>query len=107
MNEPQKPVGAIFDAAIELPPERRAAYVQEACAGDDPLHQRVEALLRAHESAETFMDSPAVDPRADDCGRAGIRAGECLRRQHRRRSRPEARHGARVQERSQLACARV
>ena len=51
MNEPHKPVGAIFDAAIELPPERRAAYVQEACAGDDPLRQRVEALLRAHQSA--------------------------------------------------------
>ncbi len=30
MNEPYKSVGAIFDAAIELPPERRAAYVQEA-----------------------------------------------------------------------------
>src|SRR5260370_25822777 len=65
MNEPQKPVGAIFDAAIELPPERRVAYVQEACAGDDPLRQRVEALLRAHRSAETFMDSPAVDPRRE------------------------------------------
>ena len=48
MNEPQKPVGAIFDAAIELPPERRGAYLQEACAGDDPLRRRVAALLRAH-----------------------------------------------------------
>src|SRR6266699_662916 len=65
MNEPHKPVGAIFDAAIELPPERRAAYVQEACAGDDPLRQRVEALLRAHQSAETFMDSPAVTSRGE------------------------------------------
>ncbi|MGO8928057.1 MAG: protein kinase domain-containing protein [Limisphaerales bacterium] len=61
MSEPHKPVGAIFDAAIELPPERRAAYVQESCAGDDPLRQRVEALLRAHEAAEAFMDRPAVD----------------------------------------------
>ncbi len=65
MNEPQKPVGAIFDAAIELPPERRAAYVQEACAGDDPLRQRVEALLRAHQSAETFMVSPAVTSKGE------------------------------------------
>src|SRR5712664_2607166 len=63
MSEPQKPVGAIFDAAIELPPERRAAHVQEACTGDDLLRQRVEALLRAHESAETFMASPAVASR--------------------------------------------
>src|SRR5213080_2154331 len=65
MNDPQKPVGAIFDAAIELPPERRAAYVLAACAGDDALRQRVEALLRAHDSAGTFMDSLAVGPRRE------------------------------------------
>jgi eukaryotic-like serine/threonine-protein kinase len=59
MSEPHKPVGAIFDAAIELPPERRVAYLDTACAGDDSLRQRVEALLRAHELAGTFMDSPA------------------------------------------------
>jgi serine/threonine protein kinase/tetratricopeptide (TPR) repeat protein len=58
MSEPHKPVGAIFDAAVELPSERRAAYLQEACAGDETLRQRVEALLRAHELAGTFMDSP-------------------------------------------------
>jgi eukaryotic-like serine/threonine-protein kinase len=61
MSEPKRPVGAIFDAAVELPPERRAAYLREACGGDDSVRQRVEALLRAHESAEAFMDRPAVD----------------------------------------------
>ncbi len=65
MSEPHKPVGAIFDAAIELPPERRAAYLHEACGGDDSLRQRVEALLRAHESAEAFMDRPAVELRRE------------------------------------------
>src|SRR5438445_4803464 len=65
MNEPQKPVGAIFDAAIELPLAERAAYLQEACAGNDTLRQRVEALLRAHDLAQTFMDSPAVAPRRE------------------------------------------
>jgi eukaryotic-like serine/threonine-protein kinase len=60
MSEAHKPAGVIFDAAIELPPERRAAYLQEACAGDDTLRQRVEALIRAHELAGTFMDSPAA-----------------------------------------------
>src|SRR5256886_3488810 len=65
MNEPQKPVGAIFDAAIELPPERRAAYVLAACAGEDLLRQRVEALLRAHDSAGTFMDNLPVAPRGE------------------------------------------
>src|SRR5208282_3534085 len=59
MSEPRKPVGAIFDAAIELPPAQRATWLQEACAGDETLRQRVEALLRAHELAGKFMDSPA------------------------------------------------
>src|SRR3974390_2626788 len=62
MSEPPKSAGAIFDAAIELPPERRAACLHEACAGDDMLRPRVEALLRAHEVAGTFMGSPAVVP---------------------------------------------
>jgi serine/threonine protein kinase/tetratricopeptide (TPR) repeat protein len=60
VSDAQKPVGAIFDAAIELPPDGRAAYLQEACGDDDALRKRVEALLRAHESAEKFMDMPAV-----------------------------------------------
>ena len=65
MSEPHKPVGAIFDAAIELPPERRPTYLREACGGDDALRQRVEALLGAHESAEAFMDHPAVELRRE------------------------------------------
>ncbi len=65
MNEPNQSVGAIFDAAMALPPERRADYLQGACAGDDALRQRVEALLRAHESSESFMAAPAVEPRLD------------------------------------------
>jgi serine/threonine protein kinase len=68
VSEAHKPVGAIFDAAIELPPAQRAAYVQEACSGDDALRQRVEALLRAHESAGSFMDSPAIASREEAAG---------------------------------------
>jgi serine/threonine protein kinase len=65
MDEPHQPVGAIFDAAIELPPAQRAAYLQEACAGDNALRQRVEALLCAHETAESFMESPVLGPRPE------------------------------------------
>jgi len=61
MSEAHNPAGAIFEAAIELPPEQRAPYLHEACGGDDSLRQRVEALLRAHESAQGFMDHPAVE----------------------------------------------
>src|SRR5690242_2042864 len=59
MSEPQKPAGVIFDAAIELPKEQQAAFLDKACAGNVALRQRVEALLRAHDAAGTFMDHPA------------------------------------------------
>ena len=38
MSEIHKPVGSIFDAAIELPTERSAVYLQAVCAGDDGHH---------------------------------------------------------------------
>jgi serine/threonine protein kinase/WD40 repeat protein len=62
MSESQKLAGALFDAAMELPKEQRAAFLEKTCAGDVPLRRRVEALLRAHEEAGAFMDSPARAP---------------------------------------------
>ena len=44
----------IFAAAAELPPEQRAAHLDEACAGQPELRARVEGLLRSHE-ATGFM----------------------------------------------------
>jgi serine/threonine protein kinase len=62
MSDSHKPAGGIFDAALQLAEDQRAAYLDEACAGDSLLRQRVEALLRAHEGAGSFMDSPAQGP---------------------------------------------
>jgi serine/threonine protein kinase len=54
----------IFAKALAAPIEERPRIVDEACRGDDALRARVEALLRAHESAGEFMASPPVaDPR--------------------------------------------
>lgn len=47
-----------FAAAISLPQTQRAAYLQTACAGDEKLHQQVQALLDAHADADNFMKSP-------------------------------------------------
>jgi serine/threonine protein kinase/tetratricopeptide (TPR) repeat protein len=60
MNPPPNREVAIFDAALQLPEDQRARYLDEACAGDGSLRQRVVALLRAHDAAGTFMDRPAV-----------------------------------------------
>jgi len=52
----------LFNAALELPPARRAAYLKRACAGDITLRKRVEALLRVQAEAEGFFDPKAVPP---------------------------------------------
>jgi serine/threonine protein kinase len=52
----------IFIAALELPSGQRAAYLDEACAGDAALRRRVEQLLAASEAAGTFLESPAAVP---------------------------------------------
>jgi serine/threonine protein kinase len=49
----------IFLTALDKgDPTERAAYLDEACAGDAPLRERVEALLWSHEQAGSFLDQP-------------------------------------------------
>jgi tetratricopeptide (TPR) repeat protein len=50
----------LFLRALELAtPADRAAFLDEACAGNPRLRTDVEALLRAHESDPQFLESPA------------------------------------------------
>jgi hypothetical protein len=60
MSQSRESAGPIFEAALELPEEQRAAFLKQACADDAALRQRVEALLRAHEAAGTFMENPVL-----------------------------------------------
>ena len=52
----------IFKAAVKLPPEKRAAYLDEACAADHELRGEVESLLRAHDEADDFLQIPPKKP---------------------------------------------
>jgi hypothetical protein len=59
MNDRPSREETIFNAALELPsPKERAAYLREACGGDESLRQRVEALLQASEEAGDFLVQP-------------------------------------------------
>jgi serine/threonine protein kinase len=53
---------SLFAAALQKPPAGRAAYLDQACADDPGLRQRVEALLRAQEAAGSFLEPPALPP---------------------------------------------
>ncbi len=49
-------VGEIFDAALREPPERRDAFLSEACGGDPELESEVRSLLASHDSAGEFLE---------------------------------------------------
>src|SRR4051794_33090603 len=49
----------IFAAALDrTDPTDRAAFLSEACAGDNRLRRRVEALLKAHAEPDEILDAP-------------------------------------------------
>jgi len=78
MPQPHKREAAIFDAALELPPEQRAAYLEKACANETALRERIESLLRASEGTSTYLDSPAPEARVSSGAqyeKAGDRIG--------------------------------
>lgn len=57
---PESSAHSIFNNALELDdPAARARYVNEACAGDGVLFERVEKLLRAHDEAGAFFSQPS------------------------------------------------
>jgi serine/threonine-protein kinase len=51
----------IFTEALRLPVEERAAFLDQACAGDEKLRREVEALLNAHGRVGNFLEKPLLD----------------------------------------------
>ncbi len=52
---------SIFLAALDrADPTERAAYLDDACAGDAELRRRVEGLLEAHNEPGEFLEPPAI-----------------------------------------------
>ena len=64
---PQVPDGwsrvkEVFDGALPLPPEARAAYLVNACGADQALREQVQSLLDSHDRASRFLEAPPVLP---------------------------------------------
>jgi len=49
-------VEALFEAALELPPTARKAWLLEKCGGDESLLRAVEGLIRAHGRSGGILD---------------------------------------------------
>ena len=53
-----KQIEALYQAALAQPPEKRAAFLAQACAGDAALRVEVQALL--DQQADSFLESAPV-----------------------------------------------
>jgi serine/threonine-protein kinase len=54
-------VDGLFEAALERAPHERAAFLDEACAGDQGLRREVESLLEHDRDADDFLAEPALE----------------------------------------------
>src|SRR5262245_53283788 len=54
-------VEQIYNAALEREDNQRAAFLDEACAGDDSLRREVESLLAHQSQAENLMETPVME----------------------------------------------
>ena len=55
-----------FEAALELSPSERGAFLARSCSHDDGVRQEVESLLAAHERDSDFMSEPVGHLIPDD-----------------------------------------
>src|SRR5262245_21668418 len=54
-------VDELFHAALDRQPTERYAFLAEGCGGNTDLLAEVESLISAHERAQDFLESPAVE----------------------------------------------
>ncbi len=66
MADLQQSAEQLFGEALELPSERRAAYLDQACQATPELRPLVEKLLRDNELAGTFLNEPILTPNGGD-----------------------------------------
>src|SRR5438132_13988136 len=60
LEKPAMTEREMFEAALDLPPEDRVAYLDGVCGGDAALRRRLEALLGKHDRAGSFLEKPAA-----------------------------------------------
>ncbi len=59
-SERWQKVKEVLHRVLEQEPGSRAAFLAEACAGDESLRQQVEELLSSYEQAGSFFETPAT-----------------------------------------------
>jgi eukaryotic-like serine/threonine-protein kinase len=68
MNDREQSVEELFGAALDLPVERRVAFLDEACRGVPEVRRRVEEMLEENARLGSFLNEPALGARAAKTG---------------------------------------
>ncbi len=69
MGTERRNLDEILEQAMEIThPTEQAAYLDQACRGDETLRSEIESLIKAHWEVGSFLDAPAFDAEATlDC----------------------------------------
>ena len=51
----------LFHSVCELEASQRAAFLEQACCGDELLRREVMSLLKQSEGADSFLEAPAME----------------------------------------------
>ena len=64
MSDRWQRIEELYHSAREREGSQRAAFLKEACAGDDALRREVESLLAQEKGVEGFLEAPALEEAA-------------------------------------------
>jgi len=64
-------VQTLYNDALALEPQDRAAFLDGACGGDNDLRKEIESLLAYQHQAETYLDKPAFEVAAQSMADEG------------------------------------
>jgi len=53
-------INDLYHSSLEREPLERAAFLTQACDGDEELRQEIESLLNSHEQDDGFIEQPVV-----------------------------------------------
>ncbi|HXI90157.1 MAG TPA: protein kinase [Blastocatellia bacterium] len=61
-------IESLLHDALERAPAERAAFLDQACLGDEDIHREVKSLLASSDQADEFLKSPAFEDAAQLVG---------------------------------------
>lgn len=71
-SERWKEIERLYHLARQQDPEKREAFLEKACSGDESLRRELVSLLASRSEAEDFIEAPAIDVAARAIAEVGV-----------------------------------